>query len=92
MNAPLPSSGKKRVVIIGGGFAGLQLARKLAYQDLQVVLLDKNNYSNRALFHFPSGNSFKNIKMYLSASRRHAQLICLVNLSVPISVKFLMIS
>jgi NADH dehydrogenase len=44
MNAPLPSSGKKRVVIIGGGFAGLQLARKLAYQDLQVVLLDKNNY------------------------------------------------
>jgi NADH dehydrogenase len=44
MNAPIPSSGKKRVIIIGGGFAGLQLARKLDDQDLQVVLLDKNNY------------------------------------------------
>ncbi|NMH86061.1 NAD(P)/FAD-dependent oxidoreductase [Flavivirga algicola] len=33
-----------RVVIIGGGFAGVALAKKLSKQDLQVVLLDKNNY------------------------------------------------
>ncbi|MCB0653711.1 MAG: NAD(P)/FAD-dependent oxidoreductase [Saprospiraceae bacterium] len=40
----LPESSQKRIVIIGGGFAGLSLARKLAKSDYQVVLLDKNNY------------------------------------------------
>ncbi|HNL39767.1 MAG TPA: NAD(P)/FAD-dependent oxidoreductase [Saprospiraceae bacterium] len=33
-----------RIVIIGGGFAGLTLARKLEKSDFQVVLIDKNNY------------------------------------------------
>lgn len=41
----IPDKGKKkRVVIIGGGFAGLKVARKLNTQRFQVVLLDKNNY------------------------------------------------
>ncbi len=40
----IPETGKKRVVIIGGGFAGLTLARKLNRKYFQVVLLDKNNY------------------------------------------------
>jgi NADH:ubiquinone reductase (H+-translocating) len=40
----LPASGFKRVVILGGGFAGLQLAKKLSGKAYQVVLLDKNNY------------------------------------------------
>ena len=44
MKANIPESKQKRVVIIGGGFGGLKLARKLAKQDFQVVLLDKNNY------------------------------------------------
>ena len=35
---------KKRVVIVGAGFAGLTLARKLAKSDFEVVLIDKNNY------------------------------------------------
>lgn len=35
---------QKRIVIIGGGFAGLTLARKLTKSNYQVVLLDKNNY------------------------------------------------
>ncbi|TDQ11370.1 NAD(P)/FAD-dependent oxidoreductase [Pedobacter metabolipauper] len=35
----------KRVIIVGGGFAGLNLAKKLANnQYYQVVLVDKNNY------------------------------------------------
>ncbi|MDR2954673.1 MAG: NAD(P)/FAD-dependent oxidoreductase [Prevotella sp.] len=34
----------KRVVIIGGGFAGLELAKKLDKKLYQVVLIDKNNY------------------------------------------------
>ncbi|WP_281613642.1 NAD(P)/FAD-dependent oxidoreductase [Flammeovirga sp. SubArs3] len=33
-----------RVVIIGGGFAGLELVRSLKSQEVQVVLLDRNNY------------------------------------------------
>ena len=40
----IPENGKKRVVIIGGGFAGLKLARQLANTAYQVVLIDKNNF------------------------------------------------
>jgi NADH:ubiquinone reductase (H+-translocating) len=38
---------KKRIVIVGGGFAGLACARKLAKSsgDLQIKLIDKNNYN-----------------------------------------------
>lgn len=41
----IPSlEGKKRVVIVGGGFGGLKLATKLNPKFFQVLLLDKNNY------------------------------------------------
>lgn len=41
----IPDKGnKKRIVIVGGGFGGLKIARKLKRQHYQVVLLDKNNY------------------------------------------------
>lgn len=40
----IPQSDKKRVIIIGGGFAGIALAKKLKNRNLQVVLLDKHNY------------------------------------------------
>ena len=40
----IPRSSFPRVVIIGGGFAGIALARKLSKKEVQVVLLDKNNY------------------------------------------------
>lgn len=33
-----------RVVIIGGGFAGLALAKKLRKQPIQIAMLDRNNY------------------------------------------------
>ena len=36
--------GRKRLVIVGGGFGGLKLARKLKSDKFQVVLLDKNNH------------------------------------------------
>jgi len=42
MNIPRLSC--PRIVIIGGGFAGISLARKLSKQEVQVVLLDKHNY------------------------------------------------
>lgn len=40
----IPHSSNPRVVIIGGGFAGLALAKKLKNKNVQVVLLDKHNY------------------------------------------------
>lgn len=44
MSFNLPKSDKKRVVIVGGGFGGLQLANRLRHSDFQVVLVDRNNY------------------------------------------------
>ncbi len=44
MKINLPETGQERVVIVGGGFAGLTLARKLAKSNFQVVMIDKNNY------------------------------------------------
>ncbi len=35
---------KKRLVIIGGGFGGISLAKKLRGADLQIVLIDRHNY------------------------------------------------
>jgi NADH dehydrogenase len=40
----IPSTGKKRVVIVGCGFAGLTLARKLRRYPYQVIIIDKHNY------------------------------------------------
>ncbi len=40
----IPESEKKRVVIVGCGFAGLKLARKLRHSGYQVVIVDKRNY------------------------------------------------
>lgn len=40
----IPKSNLPRVIIIGGGFAGIALAKKLKNKPVQVVLLDKHNY------------------------------------------------
>src|SRR5690554_3611915 len=40
----LPETTNKKIVILGGGFAGLKLVRKLMNKAYQVVLLDKNNF------------------------------------------------
>ena len=42
----IPRSSFPRVVIIGGGFAGISLAKRLRNKNVQVVLLDKHNYHN----------------------------------------------
>lgn len=42
----IPQSSYPRVVIIGGGFGGIALAKKLRKNEMQVVLLDKHNYHN----------------------------------------------
>jgi NADH:ubiquinone reductase (H+-translocating) len=40
----IPATTYKRLVIVGGGFAGLKLALKLCKEKFQIVLIDKNNY------------------------------------------------
>lgn len=44
MSINIKDTSRKRVVIVGAGFAGLSLARKLAKSEYEVVLIDKNNY------------------------------------------------
>ena len=44
MKANIAHTDKQRVVIVGGGLGGLELASKLVDNDFQVVLIDKNNY------------------------------------------------
>ncbi|RFC54829.1 NAD(P)/FAD-dependent oxidoreductase [Brumimicrobium aurantiacum] len=40
----LPETELPRIVVLGGGFAGLSLAKKFKNQDVQLVVLDKNNF------------------------------------------------
>ncbi len=44
MKVNIERTDKKRIVIVGGGLGGLELAFKLVDNDYQVVLIDKNNY------------------------------------------------
>jgi NADH:ubiquinone reductase (H+-translocating) len=41
---PDTSGGRPRVLVLGGGFAGIGAAKKLAKSDVDVVLVDKHDY------------------------------------------------
>lgn len=72
----LPDNGKKRIIIIGAGFAGLKLASKLANSPYQIVVIDKRNFHQfQPLFYqvassgidpssisFPIRKAFQNFK------------------------------
>ncbi len=40
----IPETSKPRIVIIGGGFAGISFIKKLQGQEVQLVLFDRHNY------------------------------------------------
>jgi len=40
----IPKTDKKRVVIVGSGFAGLKFMRRIGSDGFQIVILDKNNF------------------------------------------------
>ena len=41
----IPKTSQQRIIIVGGGFAGLSLVRKLSKNpNFQIILIDKNNY------------------------------------------------
>jgi NADH:ubiquinone reductase (H+-translocating) len=44
MTPNIPETNQKRIVIVGAGFGGLAFAQKIAKHDVQIVLIDKNNY------------------------------------------------
>src|SRR6516225_4830389 len=39
-----PPSERKRVVIVGGGFAGIAAAHALKHADVEIVLIDRRNH------------------------------------------------
>jgi NADH dehydrogenase len=41
---PVNASAPHRVVIVGGGFAGLRVARKLAHLEVEITLVDRANH------------------------------------------------
>ncbi|MBI2271958.1 MAG: NAD(P)/FAD-dependent oxidoreductase [Bacteroidetes bacterium] len=78
----IPDTPQKRVVIIGGGFAGLKLARTISKKDFQVVLIDKNNYHQfQPLFYQvataglePSSISFPLRKIFQKQAHVHIRI------------------
>ena len=78
----IPETDKERIVIIGGGFAGLTLAKNLVNKGFQIVLIDKNNYhSFQPLFYQvamsglePSSISFPLRKIFQKRKDIHIRL------------------
>lgn len=44
MNISIPKSNKPRIVVVGGGFGGIEFCKRLKNKDFQIVLIDKHNY------------------------------------------------
>ncbi|MFN5705918.1 MAG: NAD(P)/FAD-dependent oxidoreductase, partial [bacterium] len=44
MSIDIPNSSFPRVVIVGGGFGGIQLAKSFKNKEVQVLMIDKHNY------------------------------------------------
>ncbi len=82
MKANIPEVAKKRIVVIGGGFAGLTFTIKLVKSNYQVVLIDKHNYHMfQPLFYQvatagiePSAISFPFRKVFQSKRNIHIRI------------------
>ena len=61
---------RPRVVVLGGGFAGVGAARKLKKADVDVVLVDKHDYHT---FQLPSTSSRQ-----ASSTRRPSDTRCAI--------------
>jgi NADH dehydrogenase len=44
MEQHFPKGNKTRIVIVGGGFGGIELAKKLRNKDIEIIMVDKHNY------------------------------------------------
>ncbi|MFN3404509.1 MAG: NAD(P)/FAD-dependent oxidoreductase [Cytophagaceae bacterium] len=89
MNIRIPDSHYKRIVIIGAGFGGLALARKLASKKFQVVLIDKYNFHQfQPLFYQvataglePSAISFPLRKAFQSYPNVHIRITEVISIN-----------
>ncbi|MBC7389747.1 MAG: NAD(P)/FAD-dependent oxidoreductase [Opitutaceae bacterium] len=89
MQPNIPDSSQKRVVIIGAGFAGLNIAEKLSGKEVQIVLIDKNNYHQfPPLFYQvataglePSSISFPLRKVFQHKNNVHIRVAIVQNVS-----------
>jgi len=81
-NIKVLKTDKKRIVIIGAGFAGLKLARSLKNSEYEIVLIDKRNYHQfQPLFYQvatsglePSSISFPLRKIFQKCNNVHIRL------------------
>ena len=73
MGFNIADTGKKRVVIIGGGFGGLKLANRLKGSNFQIVLIDKNNYHQFPPLLYQVASSGSNRVPYLSLFARYSK-------------------
>ncbi len=82
MEINIPKTNQKRIVIVGAGFAGLELATQLQKSDYQVIILDKNNYHQfQPLFYQvataglePSAISFPLRKIFQNKKNIHIRI------------------
>lgn len=90
MKANIPEVDQKRIVIIGGGFAGLTFLRKIVKKKYQIVLIDKNNYHQfQPLFYQvamsglePSAISFPFRKVFQSRKNIHIRITEVLKIDV----------
>lgn len=87
MKANIPEVETKRIVVVGGGFAGLTICRELVKTNYQIVLLDKHNYHMfQPLFYQvataglePSAISFPYRKVFQSLNNIHIRKTTVIN-------------
>jgi NADH dehydrogenase len=85
----IPDTTQKRIVVIGAGFAGLKLVRALRRSELQIVLIDRNNFHQfQPLFYQvataglePSAISFPLRKIFQKQSNLHIRLTDVVHIN-----------
>lgn len=78
----IPDNGQRRLVIVGAGFGGLKLALKMARNDRQIVVIDRNNFHQfQPLFYQvataglePSAISFPLRKIFQHHSNVHFRI------------------
>lgn len=81
---------QRKIVILGAGFAGLQLARRLSKSDVEITLIDQYNFHQfQPLFYQvatarlePSSISFPLRKVFQKRSNVHVRMAKVTNIAV----------
>lgn len=90
MKLNIPDTAARRIVIIGAGFGGLNLAKELKGSNFQVILLDKNNYHQFQPLLYqvamsglePSSIIFPLRKIFQNGSNIHLRIAEVINIDL----------